>query len=126
MACGVSTPVGSRWFREGGGMPPLPLAPPSGRYLSFAEREEIALLMAPTPRARRDTLAGQDRRAPHMARTAGPILRGGQLRRLTPREMARTESNSAETDSVAISSFARGDSGMVSVGLNAEELVIET
>ena len=38
---GVSTPVGSRWFRHGGGMPPMSLAVPSGRYLSFAEREEI-------------------------------------------------------------------------------------
>src|SRR5512133_11393 len=45
-ACGVSAPVGSRWFRQGGGMPPMDLAPPSGRYLSFAEREEIALLQA--------------------------------------------------------------------------------
>ncbi len=44
--CGVSAPVGSRWFRHGGGMPPINLAPPSGRYLSFAEREEIALLRA--------------------------------------------------------------------------------
>lgn len=44
--CGVSTPVGSRWFREGGGMSPMSLAPPSGRYLSFAEREDIALLKA--------------------------------------------------------------------------------
>ncbi len=42
--CGVSTPVGTRWFREAGGMPPIELAPPSRRYLSFAEREEIALL----------------------------------------------------------------------------------
>src|SRR5690606_20249188 len=45
---GVSPPVGTRWFREAGGMPPSHLAPsakpPSGRYLSFAEREEIALL----------------------------------------------------------------------------------
>ena len=45
---GVSQSVGSRWFREAGGMPPSHLAPsaplPSGRYLSFAEREEIALL----------------------------------------------------------------------------------
>jgi IS30 family transposase len=39
-------PLGPRWFREGGGMPPIPLDPPSGRYLSFAEREEIALLRA--------------------------------------------------------------------------------
>ena len=30
------------------------------------------------------------------------------------------------TDSAAISSFTRGDSGIVSVGLNAEELVTET
>jgi IS30 family transposase len=47
---GVSPPVGSRWFREAGGMPPSTLGrsskPPSGRYLSFAEREEIALLRA--------------------------------------------------------------------------------
>jgi IS30 family transposase len=42
----VSTPVGTRWFREAGGMPPISLAPTAGRYLSFAEREEIALLRA--------------------------------------------------------------------------------
>jgi len=41
---GVSQAVGSRWFRQGGGMPTLDLAPLSGRYLSFREREEIALL----------------------------------------------------------------------------------
>lgn len=46
VACGVSGPVGSRWFRKGGGMPPMQPAPPSGRYLSFEEREEIALLKA--------------------------------------------------------------------------------
>ena len=46
VACGVSTPVGTRWFREAGGMPPISLAPPSGRYLSFGEREDIALLKA--------------------------------------------------------------------------------
>jgi len=48
MEVGVSQPVGFRWFREAGGMPPSHLAPSlkpsSGRYLSFAEREEIALL----------------------------------------------------------------------------------
>jgi len=43
---GVSDAVGVRWFREGGGMPTVTLAPLSGRYLSFAEREEIALLRA--------------------------------------------------------------------------------
>jgi len=43
---GVSAPVGVRWFRHAGGMPPLSLAEPSGRYLSFHEREELALLKA--------------------------------------------------------------------------------
>jgi IS30 family transposase len=43
---GVSAAVGVRWFREGGGMPSVTLTAPSGRYLSFAEREEIALLRA--------------------------------------------------------------------------------
>ncbi len=47
---GVSPVVGTRWFREAGGMPPSTLArsskPLSGRCLSFAEREEIALWRA--------------------------------------------------------------------------------
>ena len=43
---GVSPAVGSRWFRDGGGMQPISLAPLSGRYLSFGEREEIAILRA--------------------------------------------------------------------------------
>ncbi|MGW3829396.1 IS30 family transposase, partial [Streptomyces sp. NPDC005071] len=46
VAVGVSWPVGTRWFRHAGGMPPLSLDEPTGRYLSFAEREEIALLRA--------------------------------------------------------------------------------
>jgi transposase, IS30 family len=41
---GVSAAVGVRWFREAGGMPSVTQARLSGRYLSFAEREEIALL----------------------------------------------------------------------------------
>ncbi len=44
LTVGVSVPVGTRWFRHAGGMPPISLAEPSGRYLTFAEREEIALL----------------------------------------------------------------------------------
>jgi IS30 family transposase len=43
---GVSPTVGARWFRESGGMPSLPQTPLSGRYLSFVEREEIAMLRA--------------------------------------------------------------------------------
>lgn len=50
MECGISQPVGTRWFREAGGMPPSHRSPtspsPSERYLSFTEREEIALLRA--------------------------------------------------------------------------------
>lgn len=46
LTVGVSVPVGTRWFRHAGGMPPISLAPPTGRYLSFEEREEIALLRA--------------------------------------------------------------------------------
>lgn len=45
-AVGVSWPVGSRWFRHAGGMPPISLDEPTGRYLSVTEREEIALLRA--------------------------------------------------------------------------------
>src|SRR6476620_1367161 len=45
---GVSQPVGTRWFRKAGGMPPAMFRssakPLSGRYLSPVEREEIALL----------------------------------------------------------------------------------
>src|SRR4051812_35733699 len=43
---GVSSVVGVRWVREAGGMAPIGQAPLSGRYLSFAEREEIAILRA--------------------------------------------------------------------------------
>ena len=46
VAGGVSAAIGVRWFREGGGMPSVSRAPLSGRYLSFAEREEIAILNA--------------------------------------------------------------------------------
>ncbi|MFD7767612.1 IS30 family transposase [Streptomyces sp. NPDC059787] len=56
---GVSAPVGIRWFRHAGGMTPLSLDEPAGRYLSFAEREEIALLKA------------QDKGVREIARTIG-------------------------------------------------------
>lgn len=56
---GVSWPVGARWFRHAGGMTPLSLDEPTGRYLSFAEREEIALLRA------------QDKGVREIARTIG-------------------------------------------------------
>lgn len=43
---GASQPVGQRCFHNAGGMPPFGLEPLSARYLSFAEREEIAILRA--------------------------------------------------------------------------------
>jgi hypothetical protein len=49
--CGVSPAVGTRWFRENGGMSPINLAPVSGRYLSLAERERRS------PCSRRRTVA---------------------------------------------------------------------
>src|SRR6202051_3470481 len=48
LRAGMSQAVGTRMFRKAGGMPPAMFRssakPLSGRYLSFAEREEIALL----------------------------------------------------------------------------------
>ena len=44
LAVGVSRTVGGRWFSEAGGMKPLDLSEPSGRYLSMTDREEIAVL----------------------------------------------------------------------------------
>jgi IS30 family transposase len=50
VAAGLSPAVGVRWFREAGGMAPSHLAvsapTPSSRYLSFLEREELAILHA--------------------------------------------------------------------------------
>src|SRR4051795_6785382 len=48
LEAGGAQPVGTRWFRKAGGMPPAMFRssakPLSGRYLSLVEREEIALL----------------------------------------------------------------------------------
>ena len=62
VSCGVSPPVGGRWFREGGGMPPISLAPRSAHSLSVAEREEIAILRAQGAGVR--DIARRLRRAP--------------------------------------------------------------
>jgi IS30 family transposase len=45
---GANRSTGSRWFRESGGMSPISLVEPPvrGRYLSLAEREEIAVGLA--------------------------------------------------------------------------------
>src|SRR5438094_2049461 len=64
---GLSPAVGSRWFRDGGGMPPISLVPLSGRYLSFAEREEIAILHAQR--------VGVREIARHLSRSASTVSR---------------------------------------------------
>src|SRR5207245_1923314 len=50
VAAGVPQAIGTRWFRKAGGMPPAIFGrsakPLSGRYLSLAEREELAILHA--------------------------------------------------------------------------------
>ncbi len=46
VVAGVSSPVGYRWFRHSGGVKPTLRPTVSGRYLSFPEREDIALLKA--------------------------------------------------------------------------------
>ena len=46
LAVGASAAAGIRWFRERGGMPTFMLDQLLGRYLSFEEREEIALRRA--------------------------------------------------------------------------------
>src|ERR1035437_8580584 len=43
ISTGVASAVGTRWFREAGGMRPISLAPLSSRYLTLTEREEIAI-----------------------------------------------------------------------------------
>jgi IS30 family transposase len=43
---GVSSPVAFRWFRHAGGVNPCLPSNVSGRYLSFSEREDIALSRA--------------------------------------------------------------------------------
>src|SRR5918995_6606318 len=59
---GVSAGTGQRWFRECGGVPPLSLAAPQGRYLSLSEREEIAVGLAEGLSLR--TVAARLRRSP--------------------------------------------------------------
>src|SRR4051812_49505860 len=53
MEVGVSQPVGTRWFREAGGMAPSPLShsskPPPGPDLAFAQRGPIAFWRGARP-----------------------------------------------------------------------------
>ena len=75
VAAGVPQAIGTRWFRKAGGMPPAIFGrsakPLSGRYLSLAEREELAILRAQG--------AGVREIARQMGRSASTISR--ELRR---------------------------------------------
>ncbi len=62
ISTGVASAVGTRWFREAGGMRPISLAPLSSRYLSLTEREEIAIHTARGCGVRK--IARQLRRSP--------------------------------------------------------------
>ena len=79
-AVGVSTPVGTRWFRHRGGMPLFMTSPISERYLSFAEREEIGLLSAKGIGVR-EISRRIDRSASTVSRelTRNAATRGGKL-----------------------------------------------
>jgi IS30 family transposase len=80
IAVGVSGPVGSRWFRERGGMTSIRLDPPSGRYLSFVEREDIALLKAQGAGVREVARAlGRDPSTISRELRRNAATRGGQL-----------------------------------------------
>ena len=99
-----------------------PRPPPAGRGPGLPLRVRRVV-------RRRGSRAGPA--AGHLGRSAvrRRRLRGEHPRhfsRLTPRAMTMTDSISADTDSVAISIFARCESGIVSVGLNAEEFVTDT
>ncbi len=85
---GVSAPVGVRWFRHAGGMPPLSLAEPSGRYLSFHAREELALLKARGYGVR--AIAGE------LDRDPGNGLAGAAAQRCHPRRQARFRATVAQ------------------------------
>jgi len=74
-AAGVSASAGGRWFSDGGGMRTLQLAEPSGRYLSMAEREEIAVLRGQM--SGREIARRLGRSAATVSREVGRNTRGG-------------------------------------------------
>jgi IS30 family transposase len=71
---GVSANTGERWFAEGGGMAPISVAEPSGRYLSLSEREHIDL--------RWEDGAGVREIARELGRAASTVSRELRLNRL--------------------------------------------
>ncbi len=76
LGTGVSQPVGTRWFRKAGGMPPsrfrASVKSPSGRHLSFAEREDLRFCMLRVLECERSAAGwgGRDRRYRGVGRNA--------------------------------------------------------
>jgi hypothetical protein len=69
-SAGVSHTKGKGWFIQAGGMAPVSLVEPSGRYLSMAEREEIAVLRG------RTVVAQPSERVRHWTRGTGQVQKG--------------------------------------------------
>ena len=89
---GVSSPVGYRWFRHAGGVNPCLPPTVSGRYLSFSEREDIALLERKVTASERSRAgwAGARRRSPgSCAATRRPGPGGSST---SPRSRSGTQS----------------------------------
>ncbi|MDA8439304.1 MAG: IS30 family transposase [Propionibacterium sp.] len=110
VAVGVSTPVGTRWFRQGGGMSPICLLAPSGRYLSFAEREEIAILRAQGFGVRQ--IARRVSRDPstisrELRRNAATRGRGGEYRASTAQWKAERAARRPKVGKLAASNCLR-------------------
>jgi transposase, IS30 family len=108
---GVSAAVGVRWFREGGGMPTVTLAAPSGRYLSFAEREEIAILRACGARVRE--IARQLGRSPstisrELRRNAATRSGGFEYRATTAQWHADLRARRPKPAKLAVNTALRG------------------
>ena len=59
---GVLPSIGVRWFRKGGGMPPLSLAPVSGRYLSFPRGRRLRSCSPAVPGCERSRVCSVVRR----------------------------------------------------------------
>jgi len=114
LGAGVSSAVGARWFRECGGMPPSHLSPSSlpisGRYLSLAEREQIALLRAQSQGVRE--IAHQLARSPstisrELRRNAATRSGGFEYRAITAQWHADRSARRPKRAKLAINAVLR-------------------